>query len=59
MNAKEFFDVVVKMREAQKNYFKTKRSDYLSQSKQLEKQIDDEIKRVNEVIQKKSNPQLF
>lgn len=59
MNANEFFDVVVKMREAQKNYFKTKRSDYLSQSKQLEKQIDDEIKRVNEVIQKKSNHQLF
>lgn len=56
MNPKEFFEKVVKMREAQKNYFKTRSSMALQLSKRLEKEIDDEIARVNQVINK-SNPQ--
>lgn len=56
MNPKEFFEKVVKMREAQKNYFKTRSSMALQLSKRLEKEIDDEIARVNQVINK-PNPQ--
>lgn len=56
MDAKEFFEKVVKMREAQKNYFKTRSSMDLQLSKKLEKEIDDEIARVNQIINK-PNPQ--
>ncbi len=54
MNAKEFFDTVAKMREAQKNYFKTRTSQYLTLSKKLEKEVDTEIDRVNNIINKQS-----
>ena len=43
MTAKEFFNLVVKMRQMQKNWFKTHNYMYLEQSKQLEKQVDKEI----------------
>lgn len=56
MNAKEFFEKVVKMREAQKNYFKTRSSMDLQLSKKLEREIDNEIARVNQIINK-PNPQ--
>lgn len=56
MDAKEFFEKVVKMREAQKNYFKTRSSMALQLSKRLEKEIDEEIVRVNQIINK-PNPQ--
>lgn len=38
--AKEFFIKVSQMRTAQINYFKTRASGFLEQSKQLEKQVD-------------------
>ena len=50
MNAKEFFLKVREMREAQKQYFKFRTSLDLARSKKLEKEIDDEIKRVDELM---------
>lgn len=38
------------MREAQKAYFKTRDKEQLIASKQLEKAVDDEIRRVREII---------
>lgn len=58
MNAKQFFETVVKMREAQKDYFRTRSQIYLTQSKQLEREIDNEIKRVNATLAKRNNPKL-
>lgn len=46
MTAKEFFMLVVQMRNAQKQYFRTRDKSDLQASKQLEKQVDDEIRRV-------------
>lgn len=46
MNAKEFFDLVVKMREKQKEFFRTHDKIILQQSKDIEKLVDAEIKRV-------------
>ena len=53
MNAREFFDLVSEMRKAQKDYFKTRRTGSLNLSKQLEKQVDDEIQRVNDILKPK------
>ena len=50
MKPKEFFDVVVRMREKQREYFKTKTSSALTESKRLERVIDDEIERVQRII---------
>lgn len=58
MNPKEFFSLVEKMREAQKEYFRCRSSSELSKSKRLEKEVDDEIKRVNEVIKQRISPQI-
>jgi hypothetical protein len=54
MNAKEFYDTVVAMRKAQKNYFKTRGTTYvanqhLQESKRLEGIIDQEIRRVEKL----------
>lgn len=56
MNAREFFDKVAAMRQAQRDYFKTRDKDTLIRSKTLEKEVDDEIKRVNEIIEKQTKP---
>ena len=53
MNAKDFFNVVAKMRHAQKQYFKNRSTEWLIESKDLEKKIDAEISRVNAVLAKK------
>lgn len=50
-----FFELVSRMRDKQKEYFKTRSKDTLIESKQLEKQVDDEIARVSLVIQYKKN----
>lgn len=50
MNAREFFDTVAKMRHAQKQYFKTRSTEWLIESKELEKKVDDEIRRVTSLI---------
>lgn len=50
MKAKQFFDLTAQMRAAQKAYFKTRSRDALNRSKALEKRIDDEIERVNRIL---------
>lgn len=49
MSPKDFFDLVVDMRQAQKNWFKTHNQGYLDRSKELEKQVDKEITRVQKL----------
>ncbi len=68
MDAKAFFDLTAQMRDAQKAYFSTpseycrQKQDFLKQSKRLEAQIDAEIKRVRNIIERekwnKENPTL-
>lgn len=58
MTPKEFFDKVSRMRKAQKEYFRTRSGRALSDSKRLEKEIDDEIERVNKVVEAKNNPKM-
>ncbi len=60
MNARQFFDVVVQMREAQKNYFALRKSgadqttvrQALQYSLGLENQVDREISRVQEILKR-------
>lgn len=59
MDSKTFYDTVVRMREAQKQYFKTRRSCDLQRSKQIEKIIDNEIARVERMLWEQKNPPLF
>lgn len=58
MSPKEFFDKVCRMRKAQKEYFRTRSGRALADSKRLEKEIDDEIERVNKVVEAKNNPKM-
>lgn len=51
MNAKEFFDKVVEMRKNQKAYFKTRDAVALQKAKECEREIDNEIKRIEEMKQ--------
>ena len=46
MTAKDFFTLVVQMRNAQKLYFRTRDKSDLQAAKKLEKHVDDEIRRV-------------
>ena len=50
MNARDFFDLVSDMRQAQKDYFRTRDKEILVKSKELEKRVDDEIKRVTTIL---------
>lgn len=59
MNAYDFFNLVTKMRDKQKEYFRTRSASALQESKRLEKQVDEEIQRVNEIIKDKQEPKLF
>ena len=56
MNAKQFYGHVVLMREAQKEYFRTRSQSALKLSKSLELEIDAEIARVNTLISKELKP---
>lgn len=59
MTARDFFTLVTRMRDKQKEYFRTRSASVLQESKRLEKQVDDEIQRVNEIIKDKQEPKLF
>lgn len=50
MKAKEFFDKVASMRYHQKQYFASKDPSILVKSKELEREIDAEIKRVQNIL---------
>lgn len=58
MTARDFFDLVARMRDKQKEYFRTRSGSVLKESKQLEKQVDEEIRRVNEIIRERQEPKL-
>lgn len=44
MTEKDFRELVRRMREAQQNYFRTRRKAYLDHSRSLEKQVDAELR---------------
>lgn len=52
MNAREFFNKVAQMRSMQKEYFRTRSKTALQESKQLEKEVDNEIARVEGIVGK-------
>ena len=59
MSAKEFFVLVSEMRAMQREYFKTRTNKTLEQSKVLERMVDDEIKRVNDILFQRANPRFI
>ena len=59
MTPKDFFYRVVEMRRCQKEYLKNKRQIDLRISKQIEREVDEEIERVQKILHDKQNPQLF
>lgn len=46
MNAQQFFNLVAQMRDAQNKYFRTRSKTALDEARNLERQVDAEIKRV-------------
>lgn len=52
MKAREVFELVSRMRDLQKQYFATRDRQILQQSKQIERQIDEEICRVRNILAK-------
>lgn len=59
MTAKEFFDLVSDMRSKQKEYFRTRSTSVLNESKALERLVDAEIRRVNEIMNDNKEDKLF
>lgn len=59
MDAKSFFNLVAALRDKQKEYFRTRSQSALRESKALEKRVDDEIDRVNQILNNKREPNLF
>lgn len=43
MTEPEFYDLVKRMRETQKDYFRSRSPDVLQQSKALEREVDDAV----------------
>ncbi len=58
MTARDFFNLVREMRETQKGYFLTRSTDLLSKSKELEREVDREIARVDAILREKQCPKL-
>ena len=50
MNAKEFFYLVAEMRSAQRAYFETKDRMVFRAARALENEVDREIRRVREIV---------
>lgn len=57
MSPESFFRHVERLRAAQKEYFRT-RSSSLRDSKRLERELDAEIDRVNQILNERRNPRL-
>ena len=57
MTSKEFFFKVATMRYYQKEYFSTRSREILAQAKQIEKEVDDEIARVNKILNERGKVQ--
>jgi hypothetical protein len=45
MDFKEFLELVKKMRDKQKEYFRTRNKEVLAEAKRLEKEVDEQILR--------------
>ena len=58
MDARQFFDLVVQMRAAQRQYAKTGDNTALRYSRDLERKVDAEIKRVEMITKEKQSPRL-
>lgn len=54
MNARQFYEEVKKMRYLQKKYFLTRDHRALEASKKFEKHIDEEIERVEQLLNEKA-----
>ena len=54
MNARQFYEEVKKMRYLQKKYFLTRDHRALEASKKSEKRIDEEIERVEQLLNEKA-----
>lgn len=54
MNAREFFNLVSNMRDKQKEYFRTRDRAVLAESKRLERMVDSEITRVDEILRQRN-----
>ncbi len=59
MDHEAFYKLVVALRNKQKEYFRTRSQSALRESKALEKRVDDEIKRVENILKAKIEPKLF
>ena len=59
MNAKQFFVMVARMRDAQRQYFKQRTNDNLQTALQLEQDIDKEILRVKLSLSQQELNDLF
>lgn len=62
MNAKQFYELVVATRQLQKKFLKDRSSNVLSALRKKEKELDEEINRVNRIIEEKKKieqPTLF
>lgn len=57
MNAEQFFKLVASMREAQRDYFKSRSRSSLERSKHIERLVDDEIDRVKKIVPDIIKPQ--
>ena len=55
MKPREFFDLVSAKREKQKLYFRTRDRQVLTESKDLERRVDNEIIRVHTILEHKAN----
>lgn len=53
MNAREFFWLTVQMRQAQRDYFRTRDMKDLRRARALEGDIDREINRVRDILEQK------
>lgn len=53
MTPREFFNLVSNMRDKQKQYFRTRDRAVLVESKKLERKVDDEIHRVDEILRQR------
>ena len=59
MNAKQFFVMVARMRDAQRDYFKHRNNENLQKALQLEQDIDKEILRVKLSLSQQEINDLF
>lgn len=59
MEHREFVSLVCEMRNAQKMYFRYRTTEYLRQSKELERKVDEEIRRIERSDTEPQLPFLF